>query len=295
MLRCDSTGDLYTFSTTTATSPLATLAITTTIWYARLGHPAPSVIDTLRNNAFITCNKVDQSLCHSCQLGKHVRLPFTRSQTRSTAPFDLIHCDVWTSPVASISGCQYYLVLLDDYSHFCWTYPLVRKSEVASIITDFCAYAHTQFGALVKSFQADNGTEFVNRTLTTFFSSRGILLQLSCPYTSQQNGKAKRVLGMLNNISRTLFIHTHMPPRYWAEAHATATYVLNHRPCSSVDGAVPYTLLHGTTPDYDQLRVFGCLCIPTYPPLPHTSLLRALQLAFFWGILHLIRVIVVLT
>jgi hypothetical protein len=66
-----------------------------------------------------------------------VWLPFTRSQTHSTAPFDLIHCDVWTSPVASISGCQYYLVLLNDYSHFCWTYPLVRKSEVASIITDF--------------------------------------------------------------------------------------------------------------------------------------------------------------
>jgi hypothetical protein len=188
MLRCDSTGDLYTFPATTAASPLATLTITTTIWHARLGHPAPSVIDTLRNNSFITCNKVAQSLCHSCQLGKHVRLPFTRSQTRSTAPFDLIHCDVWTSPVASISGCQYYLVLLDDYSQFCWTYPLVHKSEVVSIITDFCAYAHTQFGALVKSFQADNGTEFVNHTLTTFFSSCAILLWLLCPYTSQQNG-----------------------------------------------------------------------------------------------------------
>jgi hypothetical protein len=105
MLRCDSTDDLYTFPATTAASPLATLAITTTIWHARLGHPAPSVIDTLRNNSFITCNKVAQSLCHSCQLGKHVRLPFTHSQTRSTAPFDLIHCDVWTSPAASISGC----------------------------------------------------------------------------------------------------------------------------------------------------------------------------------------------
>jgi hypothetical protein len=29
-----------------------------------------------------------------------------------------------------------------------------------------------------------------------------------------------------------------------------------------VDDAVSYTLLHGTTPDYDQLRVIGCLCYP---------------------------------
>jgi hypothetical protein len=29
-----------------------------------------------------------------------------------------------------------------------------------------------------------------------------------------------------------------------------------------LDSAVPYTLLHGTTPDYDQLRVFRCLCYP---------------------------------
>jgi histone deacetylase 1/2 len=66
----------------------------------------------------------------------------------------------------------------------------------------------------------------------------------------------------LNNISRTLLIHAHMPSRYWAEALATATHVLNRRPCFSVDSAVPYTLLHGTTPDYNQLRVFGCLCYP---------------------------------
>jgi transposase InsO family protein len=262
MLRCDSDGDLYTIPAATHTSPHASIAITTSLWHSRLGHPSSTAINTLRNTFAISCNKVEPPLCHSCQLGKHVRLPFTPSQTRNSALFDLIHCDVWTSPVASISGCQYYLVLLDDYSHFCWTFPLIRKSEVASHITDFCAFVQTQFGVTIKSFQADNGTEFANHTLTSLFSSRGILFRFSCPYTSQQNGKVEQILRTLNNISRTLLIHAHMSPPYWAEALVTATYLLNRRPYSSVNKAVPYTILYNKTPEYSHLRVFGCICYP---------------------------------
>lgn len=208
MLRCDSFSDLYTLpSITSSTMPVASLASTTTGSAILLLPPS--------------------SLCHACQLGKHVWLPFTRSQSRNTAPFELTHCDVWTSPVVSISGFQYYLVLLDDYSHFCWTFTLSRKSEVASHITNFFAYVQTQFSTSIKAFQADSGTEFVNRPLTTFLSSRGTLLRLSCPCTSPRNGKAEHVLRTLNNISRTILIHANMPPPYWAEALATATYLLN--------------------------------------------------------------------
>jgi histone deacetylase 1/2 len=129
-------------------------------------------------------------------------------------PFELVLCDVWTSHVASISGYQYYLVLLDDFTHFCWTFPLVRKSEVSAHITNFCNYVSTQFSLAIKSIQADNGTKFVNNTLQNLFASHGIHLRLSCPYTSPQNGKAERILRTLNNISRTVLIHVHMPAPY---------------------------------------------------------------------------------
>jgi hypothetical protein len=32
--------------------------------------------------------------------------------------FDLVHCDLWTSFVLSLSGYKYHLVFLDDFSHF---------------------------------------------------------------------------------------------------------------------------------------------------------------------------------
>jgi hypothetical protein len=33
-------------------------------------------------------------------------------------PFDLVHCNLWTSLIPSLSDNQYYLVILDDFSHY---------------------------------------------------------------------------------------------------------------------------------------------------------------------------------
>jgi hypothetical protein len=46
-------------------------------------------------------------------------------------------------PVTSISGYGYYLVMIDDYSHFCWTFPLKRKSDVHEHMVNFVAYTRT--------------------------------------------------------------------------------------------------------------------------------------------------------
>jgi hypothetical protein len=36
--------------------------------------------------------------------------------------FDLIRCDLWISPVMSVLSYKYYLVVLNDYSHYSWTF-----------------------------------------------------------------------------------------------------------------------------------------------------------------------------
>jgi hypothetical protein len=156
------------------------------------------------------------------------------------------------------------------------------------------AYARTQFGLPVKCLQAANGTEFVNNANSTFLAAHGILLRLSCPYTSAQNGKAERTLRTLNNSVRTLLLHASMPPSYWAEALAAACYLLNRRPSSSIRNEVPCTRLFREQPTYDHLRVFGCLC---YPNLQATSAhkLASRSTAYFLGTLPLTKVIAALT
>jgi hypothetical protein len=73
-------------------------------------------------------------------LGKHIRLPFSSSSNHATKAFDLIHLDLWTSPVVSVSGSKYYLIILDDFTHYSWTFPLKLKFDTFTILSNFFAY-----------------------------------------------------------------------------------------------------------------------------------------------------------
>ena len=126
---------------------------------------------------------------------------------------------------------MYYLVIMDDYSYFVWTFPLRKKSDVPSTLTAFYSYVSTQFGRPILALQTDNGKEFDNLVIRTLLSTHGTIFRLTCPYTSQQNGRAEHVLCTINDCVCTLLFHAHVPPPFWPDALATATLLINIRPC----------------------------------------------------------------
>ncbi|GKD79483.1 ribonuclease H-like domain-containing protein [Tanacetum coccineum] len=93
LLRYDSTGVLYPV---TAPSPiLHAFLVSQHTWHQRLGHPGSKVLRRLVSSNLISCNKEKPLvLCHACQLGQHVRLPFVSSNTVVNSCFDIIHSDV---------------------------------------------------------------------------------------------------------------------------------------------------------------------------------------------------------
>ena len=158
LLRCDSTGPLYTLRFPASASPpspvlsAAFATTTSTTWHRRLGHPGRDALMQLSRSSDIRCTRAhDEHLCHACQLGRHVRLPFSSSSSHAARIFDLVHCDLWTSPVISISGYKYYLVVVDEYSHYSWTFPLRAKSDAFPALVHFFAWVSTRFGLTVKA------------------------------------------------------------------------------------------------------------------------------------------------
>jgi hypothetical protein len=72
----------------------------------------------LSNSQDSSCSRGHfEGLCHACQLSRHTRLPFTTSSSQVEQAFDLFIV-IWTSPVLSLSGYKYYLVILDDFPIF---------------------------------------------------------------------------------------------------------------------------------------------------------------------------------
>jgi hypothetical protein len=157
LAQCDSRGPLYTLrmpASTTSTSAPPVLAATASsvTWHRSLGHPGRDVMSKLSSSTSGSgCRGSFEHLCHACQLGRHVRLPFLTSSSRAADTFDLIQCYVWTSPVISISGYKYYLLILDDFSHYLWTSPLRQKSDTYPTLSHFFAWVSTQFGHTIRS------------------------------------------------------------------------------------------------------------------------------------------------
>jgi hypothetical protein len=142
-----------------------------------------------------------------------------------------------------------------------WTFPLRVKSDTFSTLSYFFAYVSTQFGLTIKVVQCDNGREFDNASSRAFFTTKGVLLWMSRPYTSPQNGKTECILRTINNMLRSLLFQAFIPARYWVEGLHTATYLLNCLPTKVISTTSPYFALHGVAPSYEHLRVFGCAAI----------------------------------
>jgi hypothetical protein len=136
--RCNSSGPLYTIpflaSTTSITDapPYALVAVASPFtWHCRLHHDL-DVLSQLSRSSVITCPSA-LHLRHCVMLVSWVGLPFSSSSSRVVRAFDLIHCDLWTSHVPSVSGCKYYMVILDDFTHYSWTF-LLRTFFLSHIV-----------------------------------------------------------------------------------------------------------------------------------------------------------------
>jgi hypothetical protein len=199
---CNSLGPLYTMClpsqpapSSHVVAPLAIVASAST-WQRRLGHPGVNVLSKLSHDSSVICSRHTHNLCHACQLGCHTRMPFASSNSCAYNNFDIIHCDMWTSLIVSIFDYKYYLVILDDRYHFVCTFPLWVKSDTSSTLSKK-SLVSTRFGRTIKCIQCDNGRAFDNANSRAFFVTSGVILRISYPYTSLQNGKVEHILRTL--------------------------------------------------------------------------------------------------
>ncbi|GJU42227.1 retrovirus-related pol polyprotein from transposon TNT 1-94 [Tanacetum coccineum] len=130
--------------------------------------------------------------CLACEKGKHHRSYFKTKQNFSIRKYlHLLHMDLFgpVSPM-SINHEKYTLVIVDEYSRYTWAHFLRKKSQTTDVIMSFIIMVENQNDVKVKQIRTDNGIDFRNSKLESFYDEKGISQNFSSPYTPKQNGVA---------------------------------------------------------------------------------------------------------
>ena len=235
------------------------------LWHRRLGHPSFGYMKHLFPDLFSHVSNHDLK-CETCIFAKSHRVTYLLSMSKSDVPFALIHSDVWgPSPISTMSGIRWFVIFVDDYTRMTWLYLLKHKDEVLNVFQSFRAMVQTQFSAKIQIqiLRSDNGGEYVNQRLHDYFQHHGLIHETSCTQTPQQNGVAERKNRHILETARALLIGAHVPSRHWADAVATAVYLLNRMPSKVLNFKTPLqtlsTYVHLPTILLIPPRIFGCV------------------------------------
>ncbi|GJY73252.1 retrovirus-related pol polyprotein from transposon TNT 1-94 [Tanacetum coccineum] len=238
------------------------------LWHRRLSHLNFGAINHLAKNGLVRglpkLKFEKDHLCSACAMGKSKKQSHKpKSEDTNQEKLYLLHMDLCgPMRVASINGKKYILVIMDDYSQFTWVKFLASKDEAPDFIIKFLKMIQVRLNTPVRNIRTDNGTEFVNQTLRSYYESVGISHETSVARSPQQNGVVERRNRTLVEAARTMLIYAKAPLFLWAEAVATACYTQNRSIIRRRHGKTPYELLHDRKPDLSYLHVFGALCYP---------------------------------
>ena len=105
--------------------------------------------------------------------------------------------------------------------------------------------------------------------------------QLTCPGTSQQNGRAKGKLRYILDTIRALLLSAKVPTPFWGEATLHAVHTINHIPSPVIQNQTPYERLFGSPPDYHHLRSFDSACFVLLQSHEHNKLESRSRLCCF--------------
>lgn len=248
---------------------------------ALVTQPHPSSTKFFGQIIYLALRFCMSSVCDACQRAKSHQLPYSLSNHVSLSPLELVFSDVWGPSSISANGNKYYLNFINDFSKFTWVYPLKNKADVYRIFMQFQNHVERLLGEKIVCMQTDWGGEYQN--LHTFFQTVGITHHVSCPYTHQQNGSAKRKHCHIVEVDLSLLAHASMPLKFRDEAFHTACFLINRFPSKVMQCFTPMERLLHAKPDYSFMKVFCCACWPYLWPYNKRKIQFCSQRCLFLG------------
>ncbi|KAK2392639.1 putative mitochondrial protein [Trifolium repens] len=247
------------------------------LWHKRYGHLNFKSLSLLNSkNMVLGLPSVITPVetCTTCLLGKQPRDSFKNHlPMRSNEVLNVVHSDICGPiDVLSTGGNKYFLTFVDEFSRMTWLYHIKVKSEAFDVFKKFKALVEKQSGKSIKVLRTDGGGEYTSTEFENYCKEKGIIHEVTAPYTPQHNGLAERRNRSILNMARSMVKQKQLPKRFWGEAVSTAVYILNRSPTKRLVDKVPEEVWSKVKPSVSHLKVFGSLCYKHIPDVKRKKL-----------------------
>jgi hypothetical protein len=183
----------------------------------------------------------------------------------------------------SLTGCEYFVTFIDDFSRKNWIYFMKTKDEVFSRFQEFKALVENAIRRNINVLRLDNGGEYIGKAFKEFCAQEGIKKELTVPYNPQQNGVAERKNMAIVGVARAMLYDQNLPTILWVEACGTAIYIQNKSPRKVLGRLTSEEAFIGKKPKVCHLSIFGCLVYCYVPSEKRTKLDSIVEKGIFVG------------
>ncbi|CAI7754172.1 unnamed protein product, partial [Closterium sp. NIES-54] len=243
----------------------------TLLWHHRLGHPSLPRLRSMHSHFLVS--GLPRSLpplppspappCIPCVERRQRAAPHS-SFPPTEAPLQTLYLDVCGPARVRGQGHErYFLLVDDDYTRYTTVFPLQRKGDVPDVLIPWIRATRLQLRERLQSdfpvlrLHSDRGGEFSSDLLAAFCAEHGIRHTFTLPASPQQNGVAKRRIGLVMEVVPTSMIHASAPHFLWPFAVRYAAHQLNLWPRVSLPETSPTLLWTGKVCDGLRFRVWG--------------------------------------
>ena len=162
----------------------------------------------------IMCRSI--GFCETCVNEKiHRRCFPTTGRKRGEYPLSLVHSNVCgTVNVRSPGGAKYFVMFIDDKTHFTWVYVLKHKHEVFQKFVEWKAMVERSLGHKVKVLRTDNGGVYTSTEFKQYLKGEGIPHELTIPKTPEQNMVAERMNRTLMKTVQSMLLGAKVPQTF---------------------------------------------------------------------------------
>ena len=179
----------------------------------------------------------------------------------SRARHSYLHVDICSlmQSYSYIARHLYASVVVNEDSHFAFTYCLKTKDELRDCLKEHITRVERQTGDRVVALFSDNEPVLLQGAFQTWLTSNGIVHYTTQTYSPEVNGIAENAIKQVVSRASAMLSTAGIPIGFWPEAVRYATYLKNHSPHRAID-KTPFEAYFGSVPDLSHLRIFGCRC-----------------------------------